>query len=257
MHCSRCGHDTMNLSGTARCQVCGNGSFDDTGSTFSSTIYSRAIPWESPVGKIEPLKAIVQTVIASFTKNDVFFSAAARSTGSLRAILYGLCMGSIGIFATAFWETISPYSMGSILAGSGIFRHATDSIAPQTLMATPLVSLIQIYSLALYCHSMLWITRNRKMPFRATLNTVCYTQGAALFQLIPVVGVFFSFFATLYLLINGIHIVHETSRFKTFLVLVFPVILFLMLSTAFFFLLILVMTLSGMGQFDPFSLFRF
>ena len=224
---------------------------------FKTTIYSDGIPWESHEAVQSPFKAVAHTLVRSFSQHERFFTAASRGTGWHGALIYGLLMGSAGILATVLWEGVSPFSISDLLESDGILSGSAGSFSPLTLILTPIVLLIQICAMTLYCQSMLWMTGSRKRPLRATFKTVCYIQGASLFQFIPVAGVVISFIAMMYLLVNGIHATHEISRLRAFMVLVLPIILISILVAAVSLLLFLILAVSGGSQTDPFSLFRF
>jgi hypothetical protein len=257
MHCPRCGYISPLTSGHDSCHLCGSVMPGSGHTPFKTTIYSDGIPWESHETVQSPLKAIVHTFVRSFSRHERFFAAASRGTEWHGALIYGLLMGSAGTLASVLWEFVSPFSISGMLEADGILSGSADSLSPVTLMLTPLALLIMIGAMTLYCQSMLWITGSRKRPLRATFKTVCYIQGASLFQFIPFAGVVISFIAMLYLLVNGFHATHEISRHRAFMVLVLPIILISILIAAIFLLLFLFLAVSGGSQTDPFSLFRF
>jgi hypothetical protein len=257
MRCQRCGFDSPLISHHEPCLLCGSVIPESRYTPFKTSIYSDGVPWESNEAIQSPLKAIAQTFIRSFSRHDFFFTAVSQKTEWFGALIYGLLMGSIGTLATVFWEYISPFSISGMLQADGIFISATDSFSPVMLIFTPAVQFFQICSIALYCQTMLWMTGTRKRPLRATFKTVCYIQGASLFQIIPFAGMMVSFCAMVYLLVNGIHATHTISRPKTFLVIALPIILTAILIAVVLLFLILIIAASAGSSFDPFSLFKF
>lgn len=224
---------------------------------FKTAIYSDGVPWESNEAIQSPLKAIAYTLVRSFSRHERFFAAASHRAEWYSALVYGLLMGSAGTLATVFWEFVSPVSISDMLETDGILSGSAYSFSPPMLILTPIVLLIQICAVTFYCQSMLWMTGSRKRPLRATFKTVCYTQGASLFQFIPFAGIAISFIAMVYLLVNGIHATHEISRFRAFTVLVLPIILIFILIVTVLFFLFLILIVSAGSSIDPFSLFRF
>jgi hypothetical protein len=255
MHCNRCGNDNCFSSLHDTCSLCGS-AVTHVNSTLTGTIYSDSLPWESENGSLSPVKALIMTLVHSFSRRKRFFAAVARSKPLIPALLYGLIMGTIGTLATIFWEFASPFSLSSILTDSGIFSDVADPFSPSTLIATPLVLIFQIFFLTIYCHGMLIMTRSKKRPLAATFKTVCYAQGAALFQIVPFAGVFLSFFAGAFLLLDGIHAAHEISRLRTFMSLFLPLIIIISAFAVGTMALLSVLAFSTGSQVDPFSFFR-
>jgi hypothetical protein len=220
-------------------------------------MYAGVLPWETEGEGDTPLKALAVTFINSFSKHDRFFSAAAHSKPLIPALIYGLLMGSIGTLATVLWEHLSPFSISSMLSGTAsLAEYAHSSVSPAALIATPLILLCQFFFMTLYSHVMLVLTRSSNVPFRSTFKIICYVQGASLLQLIPFVGVFFSFLAGLYLLVAGVHVGHSISKTRAFLVLVLPLALFILLLAAITLFVLAGIVLSKGPEIDPFSLLR-
>jgi hypothetical protein len=257
MYCQRCGFDSPLTSYHEPCHICGGVLAGNGNTPFKTTIYSDGVPWESNEAIESPFKAIADTLVRSFSRNERFYAAASRRAEWFGALIYGLLMGSAGTLATVLWESASPFSISAMLQADGIFSGSAGSLSPITLILTPIALLIQICGMTLYCQSMLWMTGSRKRPIRATFKIVCYIQGASLFQCIPFAGVAISVIAMMYLLVNGIHASHQISRRKAFMVLVLPLIMLCFLIVFVSLLLIVVLAVSDGSRIDPFSLFRF
>jgi hypothetical protein len=257
MVCSRCGNESISLSPHEACSLCGGMASDQDEKPFETSIAGHLVPWESHTTALPPLQALVQTIIRSFTQTKRFFPAATRGKSISRALIYGLLTGTIGVLATALWEFISPFSMASIIENSDLFSSDTKATTSGTLIATPFVLIAQILFLTLYCHTMLRMTGSRKQLLRTTFKTVCYAQGASLFQIIPFLGVFLSTIAAVYLLVTGIHATNDISRFKAFMILFLPLFILAVLLAVVAALIIAGLALYGMGGVDPFSFFKF
>jgi ribosomal protein S27E len=231
MNCPRCGHEGDHSAFRDTCPVCGS-VITKRDASFTSTIYDDAIPWEAENGTGSPLKALFLTFIRSFSSRSRFFAATARTTPLAAPLLYALLMGSIGTLATFFWEGATSFSLRTIFPDSNAFSGMTESFSPVTLIITPLALLIQVCILTFYCHGMLIITRSSGRSLAATCKTICYIHGAALFQIVPFIGIFLSFLSGSFLLLEGIHALHGISRTRVFLILLLPLIIILALGAA-------------------------
>jgi hypothetical protein len=249
MSCSRCGYHDDHSAGRPICPVCGTVLSEKT-AALTATIYDDIIPWQAPSCAAHPLSALFLTAVRSFTDRGRFFAAAARTTPLTPPLLYGVLMGSIGVLASYFWETMTPLSIRSLFPDSSVFSGVTQPHTPGTLILTPLALFLQIGLLTLYCHGMLMISRSRKKAIAVTAKTICYAQGAALFQLIPFAGIFLSLLAGAFLLIEGLHAAHGISRTRVFLSLATPVIIMVSLIAA---VTVLLLSVSAL---DLFSLLR-
>jgi hypothetical protein len=254
MKCSRCGHEAIDYPGSYSCAMCGTTlTSDNTSASFGRT----AVPWESPSAGERPLHALVATLQNSFFKPDRFFSATSAGPSTIvPALLYGLVIGSIGTLAASLWETVLPFSPLSLISGSGIIDNYKTSSSPASLVATPLVLVMQLFFTAFFVHAMLFITKSRKKKFAATFKIICYAEGAMLLQVVPLVGTFLSFAGWLYLVINGIHASHEISRKRAVAAILLPFLFFAALAVALFFISLIALALVGASHQDIFSIFK-
>ena len=113
-----------------------------------------------------------------------------------------------------------------------------------------------ISEFALYLHTMLFITRSVKKPFLFTFKTACYSFGAMIFQVFPLIGPMFSLFALMYLTVSGVGSVHEISRKRALLVLLLPILFLTIAITIIGAMAILAAGIFSGTRMDPFSLFK-
>jgi hypothetical protein len=253
MKCSRCGFEFDGYTLNSKCSLCGF--FGLTGD-FSAANSNNVVPWESESANGSLFHALAVTFHNSFFSSKRFFSKIAGNPSLVPALIYGMTMGSIGICANALWSCFPALSFETLFTNSGIINGFSEAVSPGNLIATPVILLAQLFFITVYVHTMLYITRSCKKPFLFTFKTTCYSFGAMIFQVFPLVGPMLSLFALMYLTVSGAHSVHEISRKRALLVLLMPM-LFLTAAIAIIGAMVVLAAgiFSGM-QTDPFSLFR-
>lgn len=253
MRCSRCGFESDGYALNSKCSLCGF--FGMTGD-FSTVNGNDIVPWESESANESPFRALTTTFGNSFFQSQRFFSRIAGNSSIIPSLIYGMVFGSIGTCATALWSNFPSLSFDTLFPNSGIMSGFSDAVSPGNLIATPIILLAQLFFFTVYVHTMLFITRSGKKPFLFTFKTVCYSFGAMIFQVFPLIGPMFSLFALIYLTISGVHSVHEISKKRALLVLLLPI---LFLTTAIAILGAMAVLAAGIFsvmQTDPFSLFK-
>lgn len=253
MKCSRCGYESDGYTLNGNCSLCG---FLGVTGTLSAETSSEVVPWESGSADQAPLHALAVTFRNSFFRNKLFFSKISGNPSLIPALIYGMALGSIGTCAALFWNRFPFLSFKMLFPDSGIISDFSNAVSPGSLIATPIILLAQLFFSTIYVHAMLFITRSSKKPFLVTFKTLCYAEGAMVFQILPLIGPLLGLMAWIYLTVSGIHTVHATSIKRTMLVLLLPLLLLTIAIAVTGAIVVLASVFSSGTSIDPFSLFR-
>jgi hypothetical protein len=254
MKCLRCGYQAIEHHLHYSCPLCG---FTTVSSgPYSAPACGETAPWETLSSDRTPLKALSITLYNSFFKTERFFSILGDTSSVIPAFIYGLVTGSIGVCAGLLWSSFLPLSFSSLISGAEVITDYHDTVSPLSVIATPLLLVMQLVFAAVFIHTVLYMTRSKKRNFSVTFKTICYAEGAALFQIIPVAGTFLSFAGWLYLVISGIHASQGISVKRACAVLLVPLLLLAGIAAAVLIIGIIAFTLLGGSQPDLLSLFR-
>ncbi|MGA2506278.1 MAG: hypothetical protein ABSF80_02250 [Chitinispirillaceae bacterium] len=254
MKCLRCGYQATEHHLRYSCPLCGFTTVTDA--LGSAPASGETAPWETFSADRAPLKAIVISFYNSLFKPERFFSVLGTTASTVPAFIYGLVTGSAGVCAGLLWNSFLPLSFSSAISGADVINDYHDALSPLSIIATPVLLVAQLLLVAVVVHAMLWITKSKKKTFSVTFKTICYAEGAALFQIIPVAGGFLAFAGWLYLVISGIHAAQGISVKRVCVVLLAPPLVLAAITTAIFILGIIVFVSLGGSQTDLLSLFR-
>lgn len=218
MKCFRCGSTFESINDF--CPICGS----IIQSRIDNTDSRKNVPWETVNASKYPLFAFFNTINESFFNTDIFFTKLKDSiTSNNSAWLFGLISGSFGMLSLFLWSAFIPD-----------FSAETEkniSESAMGLMLTPVILSVQMFLLTFYVHFMLIVTRSKKAPVKATFKICCYSLGALILNAIPVAGPLISPLFLFYLILTGLQYVHQMSKWKAAVILIFPIVLFMMIFT--------------------------
>lgn len=212
MTCLRCGSSIQTIHGF--CSLCG-GLVSQSSQQLSSN-NSKTIPWESDLLRSSPLTALVNTIQESFFSADKFFAKVKNLHTKRDAWFFGLITGSIGIIVTFLWSLFIPDTSNSQLSTSDY---------GWTLLFAPFTITLKILFSTIYVHFFLALFRSKQGSLADSFRICSYAQSAFILNSIPVIGSFLAIVMELYLIITGIHHTHHISKFKAFIILLFPIVL--------------------------------
>jgi hypothetical protein len=239
MKCPQCGKTTPFVCGSF-CSYCGAliTSQERSSSPYSSlqpptldVLESKTIPWESEQRKSTPFLALYATFCESlFHPNSFFKLAVNRKQDSIApALWYGLITGSIGIITTWMWCEIYAKFGQSFTDYTSLFGNTF--VSPSMLIATPLLILLQMMSIALYTSFMMHFSKCQNASIGQIVRILCYAESTSVIQMIPVVGSFASIILWVYSVLTGFHHLYGVSRMKVVVALVLPLIIMSVLLT--------------------------
>lgn len=195
------------------------------------------IPWEqrSSLGFVG---AFTGTLILSLTKPKEFFKRVPATGGFSTPIIYALISGLLGTWLNLAWQMLFTY-LGFIEPES----QSPDSSMGFNLMITVLSPLI--IPLGLFVGSgiiqlALMILGVQKINYETTFRVICYSSGATILGVFPVVGSMIGAFITILLEAMGLREVYDISLRIGFAAVIFPIL--------FLFIILMMASLTSSGQ---------
>jgi hypothetical protein len=175
-------------------------------------------PWESGGGFVGAFFKTTQEVLFSPTK---FFKKAAAGRGYWSPFIFAMISGVIGSGVALLWQWLFftgfvPPELLSAATYSVILTFAVISI--------PFTIALSIFIGSGVTHLCLMIVRGNLNGFEATFRAICYSYGASLFYIVPIIGGLIGFIYLLILAILGIREGHEISTGKASLAVLLPFI---------------------------------
>lgn len=188
------------------------------------------IPWEqrSSLGFVG---AFTGTLILSLTKPKEFFKRVPTSGGFSSPIIYALIGGLIGTWLNLAWQMLFIY-IGFIDSDA----QSPDSSMGLSIMITVLSPIIIPFGLLVgtgIIQLALMILGVKNSNYETTFRVICYSSGAAILGVIPVVGSMIGAFITVSLEAMGLREVYNISLRRGFAAVIFPILfLFIILLMA-------------------------
>ena len=185
-----------------------------------------SIPWEqrSSLGFVG---AFTGTLILSLTKPREFFKRVPTTGGFSTPIIYALISGMIGTWLNLAWQMLFSYwgiiepdaqSQDSLMGLNILITVLSPIIIPLGLLAG--TGIIQLA---------LMLLGVQKSNYETTFRVICYSSGAAVLGVLPVIGSMIGAFITISLEAMGLREVYDISLRKGFAAVIFPIILILMI----------------------------
>jgi hypothetical protein len=190
------------------------------------------IPWEDR-GRIGFLQALIETTQKVLTAPSAFFASMPVTGGIGGPLLYGMVVGSAGVIVAALYREVFRALMGSTfmaLGGGSEMRRLMPlvtgglSVVLQVVFA-PLAVILGLFIAAAIVHLMLLLLGGARSGFEATLRVMCYSEGAAIINVIPFCGGVVSGVYFLVLAIIGVAAAHGIGGGKAAAAVLLPLAL--------------------------------
>jgi hypothetical protein len=150
------------------------------------------------------------------------FAALTYNGGIRSSLTFALVYGSLGQLLGRYWFTLLGIRYG-VLAGDALTNTLRFA---GVALSIPLSLLIFVFVTAGLVHLCLRLLSATQRSFTATVQVVAYGAGAApLLNVIPILGSFLVPVWALVIYCVGLAEAHQTSKLRTFLALLLPVIL--------------------------------
>jgi len=214
--CVKCGFESSDVSAEF-CSVCGSA----PSSSLNGKKPSEGIAWEN-VKDLGIVRALFNTCTECIVSPFVFFEKISPNPNVKMSFLYALILGSIGSIVGFLWTTL-------ILSWIPIDIPWLNSLSSKTSSAAgliffPFISAIKTVFSAAYFQALLVLTRSKKRNIASTFSIVCYTESAAVLNVIPGIGGILSLIWSFVLLVAGLNRVHKISTVKASLIIFLPLL---------------------------------
>jgi len=142
------------------------------------------------------VQALVETTQKVLMAPQAFFAGMPTTGGVGGPVLYGMIVGSLGMIVAALYREVFSALMGSTMAtlgNSGELRRLMPfltggaSIVVQVVFA-PLFVIIGLFVVTAIVHVVLLLLGGARRGFEATLRVMCYSEAAAVINVIPFCG---------------------------------------------------------------------
>ncbi len=185
-----------------------------------------SIPWEqrSSLGFVG---AFTGTLILSLTKPKEFFKRVPTTGGFSTPIIYALISGMLGTWLNLAWQMLFIY-WGIIEPDA----QSPDSIMGFNIMITvlsPIIIPLGLLAGTGIIQLALMVLGVQESNYETTFRVICYSSGAAVLGMLPVIGSMIGAFMTISLEAMGLREVYDISLRRGFAAVIFPIILILMI----------------------------
>jgi len=152
-------------------------------------------PWDDR-GRIGFLAALVETTQKVLTKPSEFFASMPVVGGVGSPLLYGMLVGTLGLVVAALYREVFQALVGSTFAGLGDsaeLRRVVPlmmggfSVVLQVVFS-PVIVILGLFIVAVIVHVFLLMLGGARQGFEATFRVICYSEAAAVINVIPLCG---------------------------------------------------------------------
>ena len=191
-------------------------------------------PWERR-HQIGFATALIETTQRVLSAPGAFFRAMPVTGGMGSPLLYAVIIGYAGIVISAIYDFVLESVMGSTfsrLGGGG--SEAIAGLMPyfqggiglgMKLIFGPLLLVIRLLVLSGIVHLALMGLGGAARGFEATFRVACYSEAAALLNIIPVCGGVIGPIVMIVLMIIGVAEAHGTTRGRAAAAVLLPIVL--------------------------------
>jgi hypothetical protein len=176
-------------------------------------------PWDDR-GRIGFLAALVETTQKVLTKPSEFFASMPVVGGIGSPLLYGILVGTLGLVVAALYREVFQALVGSTFAGLGDsaeLRRVVPlmmggfSVVLQVVFS-PVIVILGLFIVAVIVHVFLLMLGGARQGFEATFRVICYSEAAAVINVIPLCGGVLSGVYCMILAIIGLAAAHGIGK---------------------------------------------
>ncbi len=191
-------------------------------------------PWERRQ-QVGLATALIETTQRVLTAPAAFFRSMPVTGGIVSPLLYAVIIGYAGIVISAIYDFVLESVMGSAFTrfgGGG--SEAIAGLAPYMqggiafavkLILGPVMVLVGLFVMSGLVHLALMALGGAARGFEGTFRVACYSEAAALLNIIPVCGSVLAAIAMIVLMIIGISEAHGVTRGRAAAAVLLPIIL--------------------------------
>jgi len=189
-------------------------------------------PWEDR-GRIGFVPALVETTQKVLTRPSEFFASMPVTGGIGGPLLYGIVIGTLGVIVAAVYREVFQALVGSTFAGLGSsaemrrvmpFLMGGVGLVVQVVFS-PIFVILGLFVVAAIAHLFLLLFGGARRGFEATFRVVCYSEAAAVINIIPLCGGAISAVYYLVLGIIGLAAAHGIGKGTAAAAVLLPLVL--------------------------------
>lgn len=176
-------------------------------------------PWEDR-GRIGLVSALIETTRKVLTAPGAFFEAMPVTGGIGGPLLYGIVVGTLGVIVAAIYREVFQALVGSTMAGLGggselrrilpLFMGGAGLVL-QVVFA-PIFVTVGLFIAGAVVHVFLLMLGGARNGFEATFRVMCYSEAAAIINVVPFCGGVISGVWFLVLAILGVAAAHGIGK---------------------------------------------
>ena len=176
-------------------------------------------PWEDR-GRIGFVAALIETTQSVLMRPSSFFASMPVTGGIGGPLLYGILVGTLGIVVAALYREVFQALLGTTFGGfggSGELRRIMPfvmggfGIVLQVVFA-PIFVTLGLFIVTAIVHVFLLMLGGAPRGFEATFRVMCYSEAAAVINVIPLCGGLISGIYFLVLAIIGLAAAHGIGK---------------------------------------------
>lgn len=193
-----------------------------------------ATPWERR-HEIGLATALIETTQRVLTRPTEFFRSMPVTGGIGSPLVYALVIGYAGIVVSAIYNFVLESVMGSALsrmggggsdAMAGLMPYLQGGVGlGLQLIFGPVMVAVSLFLVAGITHLALLALGGASRGFEATFRVACYSEAAAVLNIIPGCGNLVSAVVMLVLMIIGISEAHGITRGRAAAAVLLPIVL--------------------------------
>jgi len=192
----------------------------------------RGTPWEDRQ-RIGFVQALVETTQRVLTSPSAFFESMSVTGGIGAPLVYGIIVGTLGVIVAALYRVVFQALMGSAFMGFGRgselrrvapFLMGGFGLVLQVIFA-PLFVILGLFIVTVIVHVFLLMLGGARRGFEATFRVMCYSEAAAVINIIPLCGGAISGAYYLVLAIIGLAGAHGIGKGTAAAAVLLPIVL--------------------------------
>jgi hypothetical protein len=189
-------------------------------------------PWEDR-GRIGFVPALIETTQKVLTRPSDFFAAMPVTGGIGGPLLYGILVGTLGVVVAALYREVFQALVGSTITGLGSSGELSRvmpylmggvGLVLQVVFA-PIFIIVGLFLAAVVAHLFLLLLGGARRGFEATFRVMCYSQAAAVINVIPFCGGVVAAVYGLVVAVIGLSAAHGIGKGKAAAAVLLPVVL--------------------------------
>jgi hypothetical protein len=179
------------------------------------------------------MQALVETTQKVLTGPSAFFASMPVTGGIGGPLLYAIVVGSLGVIVAAIYREVFSAQMPSPLVGMGA-ESALARVMPVftggvslllEVVFAPLLVTVGLFLVSAVVHLVLSLVGGARQGFEATFRVMCYSEAAAVINVIPFCGSPLAAIYFMVLAVIGLAAAHGIGTGKAAVAVVLPIVL--------------------------------